>query len=56
MIPSTVDRVPRHTRHKANDNIRRQTDESIARTAAAGPAAISQRLAELDREWGPSRG
>jgi hypothetical protein len=23
----------------------------VARTAAAGPAAIDQRLTELDREW-----
>lgn len=51
MIPSTIDRVPRQTAPHVNDQIRRQTDANIARTLTAGPAAIRQRLAELDREW-----
>lgn len=51
MLPSTVDRVPQHTREAYNAAIRRQTEENIARIAAAGPAAIDRRLAELDREW-----
>ena len=51
MIPSTVERVPRHTAEAINEQIRCQTEENIARYAAAGPAAIERRLAELDREW-----
>ncbi len=51
MLPSTVERVPRHSPEAANAAIRRQTEENVARTAAAGRAAIDRRLAELDREW-----
>jgi hypothetical protein len=51
MLPSTVERVPRHTPEAYNWAIRRQTEENVARVAAAGPAAIERRLAELDREW-----
>ncbi|WP_428306583.1 hypothetical protein [Lacipirellula sp.] len=51
MIPSTVDRVPQQTAAHVNEQIRRQTDASIARTMTAGPAAIRERLVELDREW-----
>lgn len=51
MIPSTASRVPENTADHVNDDIRRSTNERIARIAAAGPEAIDQRLAELDREW-----
>lgn len=51
MIPSTVERVPKHTAEHVNEEIRRQTEANVARYAAAGPAAIERRLAELDREW-----
>ena len=51
MIPSTVERVPQHTAEHVNDQIRRQTEERVARIAAAGRGAIDRRLAELDREW-----
>jgi hypothetical protein len=51
MLPSTVERVPRHTRGQFNEEIRRRTDQNVARYATAGPAAIDRRLAELDREW-----
>jgi hypothetical protein len=51
MIPSTAHRVPENTATHVNDEIRRHTEESIARTAAAGPEAIDRRLEELDREW-----
>jgi hypothetical protein len=51
MLPSTVERVPRHTPEAYNEAIRRQTEENVARVAAGGPAAIDRRLAELDREW-----
>jgi len=51
MIPSTVERVPRHTAQHVNEEIRHQTEEDIVRYAAAGPAAVERRLTELDREW-----
>ena len=51
MIPTTVERVPRHTAEEVNERIRRQTEENISRYSAAGEAAIDQRLHELDREW-----
>ena len=51
MIPSTVERVPQHTAEHVNQEIRRRTEENVARYAAAGPEAIDRRLAELDREW-----
>lgn len=51
MLPSTIERVPRHTPAPINEEIRRQTEQNIARFAAAGPDAIDRRLAELDREW-----
>ena len=34
MIPTTVDRVPEHTAEAANEAIRRQAREDIARTTA----------------------
>lgn len=51
MIPTTVDRVPRHTSDKANEQIRRQTAANIQQLRHTGPAAIEQRLRELDAEW-----
>ncbi len=51
MIPSTTMRVPEQTAEHVNEWIRRQTEENMARYAAAGPPAIDRRLAELDREW-----
>lgn len=51
MIPSTVARVPNHTADHVNACIRRRTEESVARCAAEGPAAIERRLRELDNEW-----
>lgn len=51
MIPSTSARVPRHTAEHVNERIRDQTEENIARCAAAGDTAIERRLDELDREW-----
>jgi hypothetical protein len=50
MIPSTVERVPKHTAGPINEQIRRQTEENVARYAD-DPAAIQRRLAELDEEW-----
>lgn len=51
MIPSTVERVPRHTGEHVNERIRRETEERIARIGAAGREAIDRRLAALDHEW-----
>lgn len=51
MISSTVERVPQHTSDFVNEQIDRQTEESVARHAAAGSDSITHRLAELDREW-----
>ena len=51
MIPSTVERVPKHTAEQVNEEIRRQTEERITLVAAEGPAAIERRLKELDDEW-----
>jgi hypothetical protein len=52
MIPSTVNRVPAHTADHVNERIRRQTEENVACIGAKNsPAAIEERLAELDREW-----
>jgi nucleoside-diphosphate-sugar epimerase len=51
LIASTTARVPLHTPAVINEQIRRQTEENVARYAAAGPEAIDRRLAELDREW-----
>jgi len=51
MLPSTTARVPFHTSQAHTEAIRRQTEENVARCAAAGPEAIERRLAELDQEW-----
>ncbi len=51
MIPSTVTRVSAHTADHVNEQIRRQTEQNVARYATAGPGAIDRRLAELDQEW-----
>ncbi|MBK7973315.1 MAG: DUF2892 domain-containing protein [Deltaproteobacteria bacterium] len=51
MIPATEGRVPLHTAPHVNEEIRRRSDESVARAAARGPRAIDDRLRELDREW-----
>lgn len=51
MIPSTATRVSRQTSESVNEQIRRQTEENVARVAKRGPAAIDRRLTELDEEW-----
>ena len=55
MIPATTERVPAHTADHVNEEIRAATEESVARVAAGGPAAIARRLEELDREWDTER-
>jgi hypothetical protein len=51
MFPSTVERVPQHTAEHVNERIRQNTEERVARIAAAGREAVDRRLAELDQEW-----
>jgi Protein of unknown function (DUF2892) len=51
MLPTTVGRVPFHTSDFINERIRRDTEERVADLKDAGPAAIEQRLTELDEEW-----
>lgn len=51
MLPASTDRVPSHTAARSNEQIRQDTEQSIARCATAGPAAISWRLTELDHKW-----
>ena len=51
MLPSTVERVPRHTPDRYNAEIRRKTEANVAHYAREGRAAIDRRLDELDHEW-----
>ena len=51
MLPTTRERVPEHTAEHVNEQIRRRTEASVRRAAAAGPEAIDRRLRELDAEW-----
>ncbi|MCI3950936.1 MAG: hypothetical protein K0R53_433 [Burkholderiales bacterium] len=51
MLPTTTQRVTDHTPDQINERIRLRTEESVARCTLAGPEAIEQRLAELEREW-----
>ena len=51
MLPTTVDRVPKHTSESINEEIRRLTEERVERCRKAGPDAIYRRLQELDQEW-----
>jgi hypothetical protein len=49
-IPSTTERVPRHTDDDANERIVQETDGTVA-GYAADPRLIDMRLNDLDREW-----
>ena len=51
MIPSTVERVPKHTAAHVNEWIASETRARVARYADASPAAIEARLEALDQEW-----
>jgi len=55
MFAISAERVTRNTAEEINERIRRQTRENVARVAAAGPEAITRRLAELDEEWDVER-
>jgi hypothetical protein len=51
MIPATNERVQEHTSASVNEEIRRQTEQNIARYVGASRGEIEQRLEELDAEW-----
>src|SRR5688572_2976534 len=51
MIPSTAQRVSKHTAAHVNEHLRRQTEANVVRYGTAGPEAVNQRLDELEREW-----
>lgn len=51
MLPSTADRVPRHTAPDVNERIRRETERNLARYRNASPAEVERRLEELAHEW-----
>lgn len=55
MLPSTNQRVVSNTSEKVNARIHRQIEANVHWLASKGPAAIEQRLAELDEEWDVER-
>src|SRR5829696_152213 len=55
MLPTTAERVTGSTADEVNEQIRRRTEESVARCRRGGMQAIEQRLAELDQEWDVER-
>ena len=50
MLPTTAERVPRHTRREVNADIQDETVRRI-RYYACHPELIDQRLEDIDREW-----
>ena len=55
MFTPTAERVSRNTPEGIEQRIRRDTEASLARTFAGGPAAIDARLKQLDLEWDTER-
>ena len=55
MLPATTTRVTDQTPDHVNERIRKATEARVARCASRGPAAIRQRLVELDHEWDMER-
>jgi hypothetical protein len=51
MFPTTAERVPRSTAPELNEQIRRQTDETVSNFQGASAERIQRRLEALDREW-----
>jgi hypothetical protein len=51
MFTITSERVPQNTAEDVNQQIRRQTEQSVADCIRRGPAAVERRLAELREEW-----
>jgi hypothetical protein len=50
-LPATSTRVERHTKPEINEAIRKRTDTRVQQFERADGSEISERLAELDREW-----
>ncbi len=55
MAVTTINRVPRHTPAEINKSIEQATRERIEACYSQGPAAITDRLVELDHEWDVER-
>ena len=55
MLPKSAERTEKSTPRLLNEHILRRTEESVRRVVAQGPAAIEQRLRELDVEWDTER-
>jgi hypothetical protein len=55
MLSTTAQRVPRNTADGVNAAIRDATRRSLEAAVAGGPAAIDDRLRELDAEWDVER-
>lgn len=55
MLPSTTDRVRKHTSKNVNAWIRSRTEDNIKRHKSAGNKLIDRRLVELDHEWDMER-
>lgn len=51
LLPKTESRVLRSSSESVNERNRREIETNVARYAHASPAAISQRMKELDAEW-----
>lgn len=51
MLPATATRVQDHTAEYINRDLLRQAELEVARHVGAGPGAIEDRLAELEKEW-----
>lgn len=50
-IPATSERVVKHTREQITDRIRARTLEHLREYEDADETEISERIAELEREW-----
>lgn len=48
---ATVERVPRSSPERANQEIEKRMEANVAFYGTQGPEAIARRLEELDREW-----
>ncbi|HVK02258.1 MAG TPA: hypothetical protein VM490_02190 [Armatimonadaceae bacterium] len=55
MAISTAARVAANTDPEVNERIRRRTEQSVLYCAGAGPRAVAERLAEVEREWDVER-
>jgi hypothetical protein len=55
MLTNSAQRTERSTPRSINERILRQTEQSVRRVVAQGPAAIERRLRELDTEWDTER-